>query len=146
MQFGVRKMPTEVAVNHQENFLAAQQPVTTETKSGSITLIAPNGRKQGVNVIVYRTSLEHFAVLYPQKKICRPLGVINLRNTNVERLGDKQHGFKVRQLGYDTPMTLTFLCEPRDLDSWFVAFTSRCSPTLRHQSSLPIVEEDEEPH
>lgn len=122
-------------------------PLSTETKSGSITLIAPNGRRQGVNVIVYRTSLEHFAVLYPQKKICRPLGVINLRHVSIEQLPDKQQcGFKVRQQGYDTPMTLTFLCETRDLDGWLVAFTSRCSPTLRHQNSLPIVEEDEEPH
>lgn len=140
-------MPTEVAMaNLESGFFSRQEtsPVSTETKSGSITLIAANGRRQGVNVIVYRTSLEHFAVLYPQKKICRPLGVINLKNTTVEQLKDKQHGFLVRQLGFDTPMTLTFLCEPRDLSSWTMAFTSRCSPTLRHQSSLPIVEEDEE--
>ncbi|KAF2894864.1 hypothetical protein ILUMI_11311 [Ignelater luminosus] len=142
-------MPTEVAMaNHASSVIKNPEPspVCSETKSGSLTLIAMNGRRQGVNVKVYRTSLEHFAVLYPQKKICRPLGVINLRHTNVETLNDKQQpGFKVRQQGYDTPMTLTFLCEsPRDLDSWLVAFTSRCSPTLRHQSSLPIVEEDEE--
>lgn len=145
-------MPTEVAMANRpsRSFLDASEPshLSTETKSGSITLIAPNGRKQGVNVIVYRTSLEHFAVLYPQKKICRPLGVINLKNnTTIEQLTEKQVcGFKVRQQGYDTPMTLTFLCESRDLDSWLVAFSSRCSPTLKHQSSLPIVEEDEEPH
>lgn len=143
-------MPTEVAIsNFSTSFLPAATAaeathLSTETKSGSITLIAANGRKQGVNVIVYRTTLEHFAVLYPQKKICRPLGVINLKNTTVETLTDKQQcGFQVRQQGYDTPMTLTFLCESRDLDSWLVAFTSRCSPALRHQSSLPIVEEEE---
>lgn len=142
-------MPTEVAVsNYSSSFLKRNEQQThlsTETKSGSITLIANNGRKQSVNVIVYRTSLEHFAVLYPQKKICRPLGVITLKNTTVEAMKDKKQesGFIVRQQGYDTPMTLTFLCESRDLDSWLVAFTSRCSPTLRHQSSLPIVEEEE---
>lgn len=142
-------MPTEIAMNNLETqFFSSKSETThmgTETKSGSITLIAANGRKQGVNVIVYRTSLEHFAVLYPQKKICRPLGVINLKNTRIERLNEKQQcGFDVKQQGYDTPMTLTFLCEPRDLESWMMAFSSRCSPTLRHQSSLPIVEEDEE--
>ncbi|KAF5300005.1 hypothetical protein FQR65_LT09261 [Abscondita terminalis] len=126
-------MPTEVAMSTttHSNLVnnAVLSPICSEIKSGSLTLIAMNGRRQGVNVKVYRTSLEHFAVLYPQKKICRPLGA----------------GFKVRQQGYDTPMTLTFLCEsPRELDTWLVAFTSRCSPTLRHQSSLPIVEEDEE--
>lgn len=141
-------MPTEVAMaNLETGFYSRPESshVSTESKSGSITLIAANGRKQGVNVIVYRTSLEHFAVLYPQKKICRPLGVINLKNTTVEQMKDKQQcGFNVRQQGFDTPMTLTFHCEQRDLESWLVAFTSRCSPALRHQSSLPIVEEDEE--
>lgn len=141
-------MPTEVAISSIPGgfYTPPETPyIGTETKSGSVTLISANGRKQGVNVIVYRTSLEHFAVLYPQKKICRPLGVLNLRNTRVEKLNDKQQcGFIVRQQGYDTPMSLTFLCEPRDLDTWIMAFSSRCSPTLRHQSSLPIVEEDEE--
>lgn len=140
-------MPTEVAISsYSSSFLPSSEPshLSAETKSGSITLIATNGRKQSVNVIVYRTSLEHFAVLYPQKKICRPLGVITLKNTTVEPIKDKhEYGFIVRQQGYDTPMTLKFLCESRDLDSWLVAFTSRCSPTLRHQSSLPIVEEEE---
>ncbi|KAB0796514.1 hypothetical protein PPYR_10575 [Photinus pyralis] len=141
-------MPTEVASMAHSSLInnhPVMSPICSEIQSGSLTLIAMNGRRQGVNVKVYRTSLEHFAVLYPQKKICRPLGVINLRHTTVENLNDKQAGFKVRQLGYDTPMSLTFLCEsPREIDTWLAAFTSRCSPTLRHQSSLPIVEEDEE--
>jgi len=141
-------MPTEVMMATTASVMKNPEPspVCSEIKTGCLTLIAMNGRRQGVNVKVYRTSLEHFAVLYPQKKICRPLGVINLRHTSMENLNDKQEpGFKVRQQGYDTPMTLTFLCDsPRELDSWVVAFTSRCSPTLRHQSSLPIVEEDEE--
>lgn len=142
-------MPTEVAISSYSSSsirrTEQQTHLSTETKSGSITLIVNNGRKQSVNVIVYRTTLEHFAVLYPQKKICRPLGVITLKNTTVEAIKDnkQEYGFIVRQQGYDTPMTLTFLCEPRDLDSWLVAFTSRGSPTLRHQSSLPIVEEEE---
>lgn len=43
---------------------------------------------------MYRTSLEHFAVVYPQKKACRPLGFVNLRHTVVARLpsaGEKVH-------------------------------------------------------
>lgn len=128
--------------------ISSSQHLSTETKSGAITLISPNGRRQGVNVIVYQTTLEHFAVLYPQKKICRPLGVINIKTTKVERLPDKQSGFSVRQLGFDTPMTLTFLCESRDLESWLSAFAHIKNVVggmgLRHQSSLPCVEEDEE--
>jgi len=143
------KMPADVAMAGCSTFL--QDPSADnaywnpETMSGSMTLVGPGKHCQSVQVKVYRTSLEHFAVLYPQKKVCRPLGVLNLRNTCVERLpGGKQPGFIVRQRGFDTPMCLTFLSEsPRDLESWVLAFTSRSSPTV-HQSSLPIVEEDEE--
>lgn len=120
--------------------------MSAETKSGSITLVSPNGRTQGVNVIVYQTTLEHFAVLYPQKKICRPLGVINLKNTKIERVRDNKSscGFRVCQQGFDANLTLTFLCDPRDLDSWMDAFKCKINTTLKHQSSLPCVEEDEE--
>lgn len=117
-----------------------------EMMSGYMTLSAPGRHRQPVHVKVYRTSLEHFAVVSPQKKICRPLGVLNLKNTLLEQLPaeSKQTGFMVRQKGFDSPTCLTFLPEtPMDLEDWIVAFTCRSSPTL-HQSSLPIVEEDEE--
>ncbi|TGZ52921.1 Uncharacterized protein DBV15_09982 [Temnothorax longispinosus] len=113
----------------------------TENMSGYMTLIGPNGHRQRVQVKVYRTSVEHFAVIYPQKKICQPLGVLNLRNTTVERYEDE--GFLVRQKGGDLPVALTFLMEKRsELDYWILAFTARTSP-LVHHSSLPIVEEEE---
>lgn len=113
----------------------------TENMSGYMTLIGPNGHRQRVQVKVYRTSVEHFAVIYPQKKICQPLGVLNLRNTTVERYKDE--GFLVRQKGGDLPIALTFLMEKRsELDYWILAFTARTSP-LVHHSSLPIVEEEE---
>lgn len=104
-----------------------------ELMSGSLTLMGPgNKHSQSVQVKVYRTSLEHFAVVYPQKKVCRPLGVLNLRNAHVERLlpanntakissGDQKDGVKsssnetlgfvVRQRGFDSPFCLTFLLE-----------------------------------
>lgn len=113
----------------------------TENMSGYMTLIGPNGHRQRVQVKVYRTSVEHFAVIYPQKKICQPLGVLNLRNTMIERYEDE--GFLVRQKGGDLPVALTFLMEKRcELDYWILAFTARTSP-LVHHSSLPIVEEEE---
>ncbi|KAL6254428.1 hypothetical protein P5V15_014477 [Pogonomyrmex californicus] len=113
----------------------------TENMSGYMTLIGPNGHRQRVQVKVYRTSVEHFAVIYPQKKICQPLGVLNLRNTTVERYEDE--GFLVRQKGGDLPIALTFLMEKKnELDYWILAFTARTSP-LVHHSSLPIVEEEE---
>lgn len=119
----------------------------TENMSGCMTLLGPQQHcgaihRQSVQVKVYRTSVEHFAVIYPQKKVGRPLGVLNLRNTTIERLADR--GFLVRQRGCDSPVALTFLLEDSiDLDYWIMAFTPRSSPLL-HQSSLPIVEEEED--
>lgn len=112
----------------------------TENMSGYMNLVGPNGHSQGVQVKVYRTSVEHFAVIYPQKKVCRPLGVLNLRNTTIERVGDE--GFIVRQKGFDATVSVTFLVEnKKEQDYWILAFTARSSP-LVHQSSLPIVEEE----
>lgn len=117
-----------------------------EEMAGNIILLGSNKVKQPVHVKVYRTSIEHFAVVYPQKKVCRPLGVLNLKNTMVEKLtNSKQLGFVVRQCGFDTPLcSLTFFSETsKELDRWISAFTSKSTPTSS-MSSLPIVEEDEE--
>lgn len=144
-------MPTEVAPVSKLSYMSPPSPVTVaesyyssgETMSGYMYLIGPDKIQQGVQVIVYRTSLEHFAVVYPQKKVCRPLGVLNLRNTCVERLSSNEFGFVVRERGFDKSISLTFIVEsPAEFDSWISAFTSRSSPSLHH-SSLPIVEEEE---
>lgn len=157
-------MPVDVAMPaafHAENFLgvglnpgcsgSSTPSVSTverfspETMAGNMVLLSPNGRRQNVQVKIYRTSLEHFAVIYPQKKVCKPLGVINLRNTSVERFpDDKTPGLVVRQRGFDNTASLSFISEePRDVEAWVVAFTSRASPTIL-QSCLPVVQEDDE--
>lgn len=138
-------MPTDVAMSRfDDEFLCQEASVnSTETKSGSVTLLVSKERQQRVTVIVHKTTLEHFAVLYPQKKICRPLGVLNLKNARVQRLVGKQTGFQVHHSGFDSPMWLSFLCEPKELNSWMEAFENTPTKTLRHQSSLPIVEEEE---
>ncbi|KAL0272742.1 UNVERIFIED_CONTAM: hypothetical protein PYX00_005603 [Menopon gallinae] len=120
-----------------------------EEMAGNLTLLGNNKVKQPVQVKVYRTSIEHFAVLYPQKKVCRPLGVLNLKNTMVERLSSpRQPGFTVRQCGFDTPLcSLTFISETnRELERWINAFTCRSKSASSRliTSSLPVVEEDEE--
>lgn len=113
----------------------------TENMSGYMTLVCPNGHRQGVQVAVYRASVEHFAIIYPRKKVYKPLGILNLKNTMLERFGDE--GFLVRQKGFDSPNALTFLMENKEeLDYWLMAFTARTSPPM-HQSSLPIVKEEE---
>jgi hypothetical protein len=130
---------------HFDKSSSKQSTVTScwniENISGYMTLLDSSGdHRQLVQVKVYCTSIEHFAVIYRQKKMCRPLGVLNLRNTTTERFSDE--GFLVRQKGYDTPVSLTFLLEnSKDIDYWILAFTARSS-SLMHQSSLPIVEEE----
>ncbi|KAK6637343.1 hypothetical protein RUM44_007758 [Polyplax serrata] len=118
-----------------------------EEMAGNMVLLGANKIKQPVQVKVYRTSVEHFAVVYPTKKVCRPLGVLNLKNTMVEKLPTwrQNYGFTVRQCGFDTPLcSLTFFSESgNQLDRWIDAFTCRNS-SIAHTSSLPIVQEDDE--
>lgn len=118
--------------------LPARNP---ESMSGSMTLIGPGSTVQSVQVKVYRTSCEHFAVIYPQKKVCRPIGVINIKNIILEKL-DK--GFKIRQKGFDSPVCFTFLSETeKELDLWLTAFTCITSGTIS-SCTLPILMEDDE--
>ncbi|KAL7300289.1 hypothetical protein TKK_0006921 [Trichogramma kaykai] len=106
--------------------------------SGSPNLTEP----RRVEVRVYRTSFEHFAVIYPRgADQQQPLGVLNLRHTSLERLG--RDGLLLRQHGYDSPMTLTLLLdEPEEVDCWIAALAARTSSPVHH-CSLPIVEEED---
>lgn len=114
-----------------------------EVKSGFVVLSGLGRIRQDVRVVVYRTSLEHFAVIYPRKRLSKPIGVVNLRNTSVERAGSEM-GLVIRQKGYDNTISAKFLCAERDVDSWITAFTARSSPACQHQTSLPVLMEAEE--
>lgn len=147
-------MPTEIAIHPRERLSKLNTRLSrnetqknisgnknnAEVKSGNLILVSMDGRRQFVNVKMYNTSLEHFCVIYPQKKICKPIGVLNLKNTTVEKTSNNM--FTIRQTGFDTPMALSFIVETqKELEPWILAFTNRSSPSF---SSLPIVEEDEE--
>lgn len=114
-----------------------------EVKSGFLVLLTAGGLTQDVRVVVYRTSLEHFAVIYPRKRVSKPTGVVNLRNTAVERL-ETNNGFIVRQKGYDDTISAKFLCSERDIESWLSAFSAECLPSSQHHTSLPVLLETEE--
>lgn len=143
---GIEPQAWSLGSFHWSNFslILFQEPLDSfnlEEMAGNVTLQA-NNRLQDVQVKVYRTSGEHFAVIYPQKKVCRPLGVINLKNTQVERRAD---GFTVRQCGADTPMcALSFRADPAQLDQWVRAFSSRTQPCSMSLQTPPILEEEEE--
>lgn len=119
-----------------------KKSIESEVKSGFLVLLGPGGMRQDVRVVVYRTSLEHFAVIYPRKRITKPIGVVNLRNTAVEQ-AESSSGFIVRQKGYDNTISAKFVCSEGEVESWMCAFTSRSSPHCAH-TSLPVLEETEE--
>lgn len=121
----------------------------TEELCGDVILEGPDKLKRYVHLKVYRTSLEHFAVVYPLKRLSKPMGIINIRNTcvspvstSVEVCGAKV-GFVINQRMFDVNTSVTLWCEPATLPAWANAFTSRSSPTLIHQTSLPCVEEED---
>ncbi|XP_063384470.1 uncharacterized protein LOC134670600 [Cydia fagiglandana] len=113
-----------------------------EVKSGFVVLSGLGRIRQDVRVVVYRTSLEHFAVIYPRKRLSKPIGVVNLRNTSVER-AEQEMGLVVRQKGYDNAISAKFLCAERDVDSWITALSARVSPSCQQQTSLPVLVEEE---
>ncbi|XP_049791391.1 uncharacterized protein LOC126198848 [Schistocerca nitens] len=157
-------MPVDVVTSMPARYLARAPPPqqsspdaeqrrwSAEMMSGPITLVGPDKRhSQAVQVKVYRTSLEHFAVVFPQKKVCRPLGVVNLRHATVSRPEGAPLAFSVRHKGCDAAdASLTFVAATaRDLDSWLEAFSPAApsSPSATAAAApcpLPAVAEDEE--
>lgn len=139
------KMPTDIMPSCRAEHFGqgfSKKTCHAEVKSGFLVLLTPGGIRQDVRVVVYRTSLEHFAVIYPRKRLSKPTGVVNLRNTTVDR-ADSNSGFYVRQKGYDNTVSARFLCAERDIDGWLSAFSAG-SPTCQHATSLPVLVETEE--
>ncbi|CAH0664004.1 unnamed protein product [Spodoptera exigua] len=139
-------MPADIMSNtcRSDNFgkTFVKKSTESEVKSGFLVLLGPGGMRQDVRVVVYRTSLEHFAVIYPRKRVTKPIGVVNLRNTAVEQ-AESNSGFIVRQKGYDNTISAKFVCSEREVEAWMSAFTSRASPHCVH-ASLPVLVETEE--
>ncbi|XP_072945319.1 uncharacterized protein [Epargyreus clarus] len=140
------EMPTDImSACRSEHFVPgfSKKTCDAEVKSGFLVLLGPGGIRQDVRVVVYRTSLEHFAVMYPRKRLSKPLGVVNLRNTTTERV-DASCGFFVRQKDYDNAVSAKFLCSERDIDAWLSAFSHRTCGQAPHAASLPVLVEAEE--
>lgn len=133
-------MPTTCREQYSQDL---RKTSATEVKSGFLVFLSPSGKRQDVRVVVYRTSLEHFAVIYPRKRVVKPIGVVNLRNTSVQQA--ENNGFIVRQTGYDNTVSAKFLCAERDVDSWLAAFAARVFPGIHPAAPyLPVLVEAEE--
>lgn len=140
------EMPTDIVPTAAELFTKySKKACDAEIKSGFLVLLDAGCPRQDVRVVVYRTSLEHFAVIYPRKRLSKSISVLNLRNTSAEKLDDI-NGFVIRQKGYDNTISAKFLCSNRDVESWTLAFNSRSSPISQQYASLPVLMEAEETH
>ncbi|CAH2088287.1 unnamed protein product [Euphydryas editha] len=138
-------MPTDIMSSCRTEHFGqgfSKKTCDAEEKSGFLVLLGPGGMRQDVRVVVYRTTLEHFAVIYPRKRLSKPIGVVNLRNTTTERV-DTNSGFFVRQRGYDNTISAKFLCSEREIEAWLSAF-SAVSQGCQHAASLPVLVETEE--
>lgn len=115
----------------------------TELMSGDVILKGPDKQKRYVHLKVYRTSLEHFAVVYPLKRLGKAMGIINIKNTCVSSFDEANSQFTINQKMFDVTTSVDLNCESRDFHKWMNAFTGRHSPTIIHQTSLPMVKEED---
>lgn len=112
-----------------------------------------NPQVQRVFVRVYRTSSEHFAVLYPVKAIvtaCRPLASLNLKSCTVKSLPGAE--FRVSPRSCEGT-TVTFKGTENTSDvqiaEWLQAFSEQQDSLRRkkvsdHRLPLPVLIESEE--
>ncbi|GBP12574.1 hypothetical protein EVAR_10239_1 [Eumeta japonica] len=94
-------MPTDVMSALRRDEPSQESPRRTrdaEAKSGFLAMVVGAGARRDVRVVVYRTSSEHFAVVYPRKRLGKPVAVLSLKNATAKRT---DVGFDVRQRGYD---------------------------------------------
>ena len=80
--------------------------------------VQTNANRQKVVVVVYKTSSEHFAVVYPHWGLIsakRPFCIINLKRAKVER-SDKDPDHQFSLLSYRDSDLSMHLCFTEDLD------------------------------
>ncbi|CAL8083261.1 unnamed protein product [Orchesella dallaii] len=131
-------------------------PSANEIMRGPLTLLSSSHGPQRVIVSVFRTSVDHFSLVYPdngRKMIaCKPVGCINIRGVTCENttLGSGIKGFTLRPKKCDTSSAaLIFVCQDEsDLPRWMAAFEPLTpsylgSRKIPRQCSLPSVEEEE---
>ena len=90
----------------------------TSIKSNIKSDVQTDSNRQKVVVVVYKTSSEHFAVVYPHWGLIsakRPFCIINLKRAKVERsIKDPEHQFSL--LSYRDSDLSMHLCFTEDLD------------------------------
>lgn len=112
-------------------------------------------QQQRVFVRVYRTSSEHFAVLYPVRAIvtaCRPLASLNLKSCMVKQLPNKEFRVSPRSCeGVTVSFKGTESSNDVQINDWLQAFSEvqqdhsqRRKKVSDHRLPLPVVVESDE--
>ncbi|KAG8180155.1 hypothetical protein JTE90_023362 [Oedothorax gibbosus] len=112
-------------------------------------------RPQRVFVRIYRTSSEHFAVLYPARAIvtaCRPMASINLKSCTVKQLPNCILRVSPRSCeGMAVTFQGTETCNEVQMSEWLNAFSEakdngspRRKKVSDHRLPLPVLVESEE--
>lgn len=110
----------------------------SEIRCGKLTLVRSSsacgcGADLRVVVKVYRTSLEHFAIIYPDKVICKPFGFVNLKHCRVQLLRNNALVMQVVQQSCDGGIVTFRADSPLEAKTWLDCLQSK----TRFSSSSP---------
>jgi len=108
-------------------------PDANEIMRGPVTFLGSKQGPQRVILTVFKTSVDHFALVYPDNRrkmvAVKPVGCINIRGVTCEEttLGNGIKGFTLRPKKCDTSSAaLTFVCredKSASLTQWIEALT-----------------------
>ncbi|XP_035214661.1 uncharacterized protein LOC118188356 [Stegodyphus dumicola] len=140
------------------NFTSTNSPSRSVNSSNRKTSTSSNNNiTQRVFVRVYRTSSEHFAVLYPVRAIitaCRPLASLNLKSCTVKPLPNCEFRVSPRSCeGMSVTFRGTESSSDKQISEWLKAFSEvqdqdptsqRRKKVSAHRLPLPVLEESEE--
>jgi hypothetical protein len=144
-------------ISSEQDAEFGNNPSANEIIRGPVKLVSASHSPQNVVLSVFRTSVDHFALVYPDNRgkliAVKPAGCINLKGVTCEEttLGSDLKGFTLRPKKCDTSSaTLTFMCEdPTLLPQWIKALEPASPVTalgqrrMPRQCSLPSVEEED---
>lgn len=132
-----------------------------EIKSGRLCLVQHHkGRKMKIQVFVrvYRSSFEHYVVIYKDQKYSLQSGYISLKNCIVDRASEKEHQVRVTLNDYEGT-GVTFESNTRsEADEWHdalqpqilsssptsSAISPSLSPVIPRSPLMPTLAEEEE--
>ncbi|XP_053399712.1 uncharacterized protein LOC128557092 [Mercenaria mercenaria] len=132
-----------------------------EIKSGRLCLVQQHkGRKLKVQVFVrvYRSSFEHYAVLFKDQKFSLQSGYISLKNCIVDKTNEKEHQVRVTLNDYEGTGVTFESNSCKEAEEWhdalqpqilsssptLSAISPSLSPVIPRSPLMPTLAEEEE--